>query len=71
MIKSLRVLPGGDAVKLKVVFVSVDPERDTPEVMKKYLSHFGVDFIGVTASNQDDPRLKDIKKKFKIYANRV
>ena len=33
---------------LKVFFISVDPERDTPEVMRDYLSSFGDQFIGIT-----------------------
>ena len=32
----------------QVVFVSVDPTRDTPEVLKRYVSHFDPAFIGVT-----------------------
>lgn len=34
----IRNLPEGAYMKLKVVFVSVDPERDTPKVLKTYLS---------------------------------
>ena len=33
---------------LKVFFISVDPERDTPEVIKNYLNNFDNDFIGIT-----------------------
>jgi len=33
---------------LKVFFISVDPERDTPEVIKNYLSNFENNFIGIT-----------------------
>jgi len=32
----------------QVVFVSVDPERDTPERMREYVSYFDPDFLGVT-----------------------
>ena len=34
--------------KLKVFFISVDPQRDTPEVMKNYLSSFENEIIGIT-----------------------
>ena len=34
--------------KLKVFFISVDPERDTPEVVKDYLSSFDEKFVGIT-----------------------
>ncbi len=33
---------------LKLFFISVDPERDTPEVLKNYLSSFKNSFIGIT-----------------------
>ncbi len=33
---------------VKVFFISVDPERDTPEVVKNYLSNFDNNFIGIT-----------------------
>ena len=33
---------------LKVFFISVDPERDTPEVVKNYLSNFDNNFVGIT-----------------------
>lgn len=34
----------------QVVFISVDPERDTPEKLKQYVTHFNKDFIGVTGN---------------------
>ena len=37
-----------DNKKLKVVFISIDPERDTPEVMKDYINSFNNKFIGIT-----------------------
>ncbi len=40
----------GDPVhdQIQVVLVSVDPERDTPEKLAEYVTHFNQDFIGVT-----------------------
>ena len=37
-----------DNKKLKVVFISIDPERDTPEVMRDYINSFNNKFIGIT-----------------------
>ena len=37
-----------DNKKLKVVFISIDPERDTPEVMRDYINSFNSKFIGIT-----------------------
>lgn len=39
---------GPDADKLNVVFVSVDPERDTPEIMKEYVEYFDRRITGLT-----------------------
>ena len=35
---------------LKVFFISVDPKRDTPEVVKNYLSNFDNNFVGITGN---------------------
>lgn len=49
MLKSKRLL--GDAAKdVAVVFVSVDGERDTPEVLKRYMAAFDPAFIGLTGA---------------------
>jgi protein SCO1/2 len=37
-----------DENKLKIFFISIDPERDTPKVMRDYLSSFGNKFVGIT-----------------------
>jgi protein SCO1/2 len=37
----------------RVVFVSVDPERDSPEVIAEYVTYFAPDFIGATASEDE------------------
>jgi len=37
---------------LQVVFVSVDPERDTPEKLSEYLGYFNPEFIGVTGAHE-------------------
>ena len=38
---------------LKVFFISVDPKRDTPEVVKNYLSNFNNSFIGITGKPEE------------------
>ena len=37
-----------DQNKLKIFFISIDPERDTPEVMRDYINSFNNKFIGIT-----------------------
>lgn len=46
---SLQAL-GPDAKKVAPIFISVDPERDTPEVMADYIKNFGDEFVGLTGS---------------------
>lgn len=45
--RALDIL-GDDAEDVQVIMVSVDPERDTPEVLEQYMAHFNPDFVGVT-----------------------
>jgi len=48
-LRQLRgLLPQEARANLRVVLVSVDPKRDTPEQLKKYLGYFDADFIGLT-----------------------
>lgn len=49
--KVYRALPETTRRKVQVMFVSIDPERDNPELMKKYVSYFDADFFGLTGSN--------------------
>ena len=44
---------GPDAERMRFVFITVDPERDTPEVLRDYLSAFSDRIIGITG-NPDD-----------------
>jgi protein SCO1/2 len=40
---------GNKAESVEVVFVSVDPERDTPEKIQKYVEHFNPEFVGLSS----------------------
>jgi len=42
-------LPPATLSKLRIIMVTVDPHRDTPEQLKKYLDYFDAGFIGLTA----------------------
>ena len=44
---------GDDADKMQVIMVSVDPQRDTPEVLAKYTQHFDPTFIGLTGTKEE------------------
>jgi len=41
---------GDDAKRVTVVYISVDPKRDTPAVMKEHLDMFDLDAVGLTGS---------------------
>jgi protein SCO1/2 len=50
--QALRTLAPAAAAQFKVVFVTTDPARDTPQVLRAYLDHFDKRFIGLTGSEQ-------------------
>lgn len=47
--QAVRKQLGNDADKLQVVFISIDPERDTPELVQRYVGAFDPGFIGLSA----------------------
>ena len=58
--------PQGD--KLQGIFVSVDPERDTPEVLKAYMANFDPGFL---AMRPTPAQLPEVAKAFKIFYKKV
>ncbi|MGE0043426.1 MAG: SCO family protein [Vicinamibacterales bacterium] len=48
---------GPDAGRVKTMYVSVDPRRDTPEVLKEHLDMFGVDAVGLTGTEDEIARV--------------
>ena len=55
---------GPDAAKLQPIFVTVDPGRDTPEVMKSYVAHFSDRFVGLTGSQAE---IAAVAKAYRVY----
>lgn len=53
MLTGVRKQLAGQADQLQVVMVSVDPERDTPEVLDTYVHYFDDSFVGITGSKAD------------------
>src|SRR5690242_1563448 len=47
---ALKKLPAGVADQIKLVFVTTDPARDTPAVLRRWLDHFDKRFIGLTGT---------------------
>lgn len=59
---------GPDADKTAALFISVDPERDTPAVLKDYLSSFDPHVRGLTG---DAASLAGVFKAFRVYYKKV
>jgi protein SCO1/2 len=59
---------GAAAAEVQVVFVSVDPERDTPQRMREYLSFFNPAFVGATGTPQ---QLAAVQREFGISAKKA
>ena len=55
---------GPDAERIVPVFISVDPARDTPEVLKAYLSAFGPNFVGLTGTGEE---IAATAKAYRVY----
>ena len=67
-LQEVKRLLGADGEKLQAVFVTVDPERDTPELLQAYMANFDPSFVALRPNpEQLVPLLKD----FKIYAKKV
>jgi protein SCO1/2 len=63
----LRAL-GSDAKQTRALFVTVDPERDTPATMKDYLSSFDPGLVGVTG---DPSAIAQMLKAYRVYSKKV
>src|SRR3954464_4894940 len=59
---------GPDAKNVRALFITVDPERDTPAVLKDYLSSFDPRIIGVTG---DETAIAATEKAYRVYAKKV
>ncbi len=59
---------GPEAKDVRALFVTVDPERDTPSVLKDYLSSFDPRIIGLTG---DEAAVAAAEKAYRVYAKKV
>jgi protein SCO1/2 len=64
----VKQLLGKQGDKLQAVFVTVDPARDTPEMLKAYMENFDPSFLAFVPSAA---QLETVAKEFKIYYKRV
>ncbi|VVE36454.1 SCO family protein [Pandoraea anhela] len=65
----MQKLGADDAQRVQVLFVTVDPQRDTPELMGQYVPAFNPAFVGLRPA--DDDALKAVAKSFRVVVNKV
>ena len=53
----IRMIHDGVNEPLRVVFISVDPERDTPEIIGQFVESFDESFIGITGTHSEIEKL--------------
>ena len=64
----VKQLLGADGDKLQAVFITVDPERDTPALLKAYMANFDATFLALRPTPEQLPQLA---KDFKVYYKKV
>ena len=64
----VKQMLGKDGDRLQGIFVTVDPERDTPQVLKAYMANFDPTFLALSGTPE---QLAAVAKDFKIYYKRV
>ena len=67
LVETKRLL-GADGDKLQAIFISVDPERDTPDLLRSYLAAFDPGFIGLRGSPEQTTATA---KEFKVFYRKV
>ena len=64
----VKKLLGKDGDKLQAVFITVDPARDTPEVLKAYMANFDPSFLALIP---EAAQLPELAKNYKVYYKKV
>ncbi len=59
---------GADGERLQVIFVTVDPQRDTPAVLGSYVSSFDPSFVGLTGTAEE---ISATAREFKVFYQKV
>ena len=67
-IAQAKKLLGADGAKVQGIFITIDPERDTPELLKAYVANFGPDFIALRGTPEQTAA---VAKDFKVYYKKV
>jgi protein SCO1/2 len=67
-LRQVHELAGGLDKKIQYVFVSVDPQRDTREILEKYTAYFNPEFLGVSGTPAE---LEKLAKTLGVYYRRT
>lgn len=67
--QQVMTILGPQSDKVQVLFVTVDPQRDTAAILKQYVPAFDSRFLGLSPA--DDAALEKVAKDFKIYYKKV
>lgn len=67
-IAQAKKLLGPDGDKVQAILITVDPERDTPQVLKAYVGNFGPDFIALRGTPEQTAA---VAKDFKVFYKKV
>ena len=67
-LKNIKSELGKNSNQLEVLFISLDPERDTPELLSKFIPSFDSSFIGLTGT---EGNIEKITQQFKVYRKKV
>jgi len=60
----VKQLLGADGSKLQAIFITLDPERDSADVLKAYTANFDPEFLALIPTNE---QLPDLARHFKIF----
>lgn len=59
---------GDAAPRVQPMFITIDPERDTPEVLEEYLSNYGDALVGLTGTEKE---IRSAAKAFRVHRRKV
>lgn len=68
MVEAYLALPPQLQSKIQIIFITLDPERDTAPVVKSYVGLFDPHLVGLTGSTE---QIEAVKKAYKVFATKV
>jgi len=67
MAQALKQL-GNRARNVQPIFITIDPARDTPSVLKDYVANFGAGFLGLTGT---ETQIRSVAKSYRVHRRKV